>query len=58
LSSVGFIVADISIGMIAGFTVGGFIGAFLPNPIQFLPQRLQDRHLLRAGFGASFFGKS
>jgi hypothetical protein len=42
------IFVGISIGMIAGFTIGSCVGAFIPNPLQFLPQRLQDHRLVLA----------
>ncbi len=44
----GGLFVGISIGMIAGFVSGAFAGAFLPNPVQFLPHQLSDQALVVA----------
>ncbi len=51
-ASAGTVVAGIftgiSIGMLAGFTFGSFAGAFVKEPVRFVPQPLSERRLVVA----------
>jgi len=47
-SVVAGILVGISIGMLIGFAAGGLGGAFIPDPVRFLPRQLSEHRMLVA----------